>query len=516
MPELPHQPRAASRAVAFRVPLQGFELGVSSSGYQFEGGYNGTAQPQNNWAEWEALSHHDVVGDGARGWDLHHEDLERCRALGLTTLRLSVEWARVQPSTSRERFAQAPAFDTVAIASYAARIKAAQDAGLEVVVALCHFTYPRWLGLDFWTEPDAPQRFAAYVEAMLPLLQGALKELGARPVLRYFTLTEPNATPIASYLAAALPSALTGAAKLAALMPAFDGMFASHVLAYAALRRVHDELGLAPPTTTYASYLLDAWVADRQFADVLACRAKGVDPSDDRRLAAYLESSRRAHDKALEPLVAGNRASIPRRAFGTMLQQAAEAIVAPSRLPRLRAALARSPWAVPLDLMAVDYYDPYLSHQTRLPGEGLYEPWDWAVRPEGLYHCLKSYASLGLPLLVAENGMAVRRHLGKPADPRPDGIRRDDFIRAHVYEVLRARTDGVNVIGYLHWSLTDNYEWGRFAPRFGLYGVDYDDPARRRLDTDAAGVDAASAYGAIARAVRSGDREALARALGGT
>jgi 6-phospho-beta-galactosidase len=30
------------------------------------------------------------------------------------------------------------------------------------------------------------------------------------------------------------------------------------------------------------------------------------------------------------------------------------------------------------------------------------------------------------------------------------------------------------LLGYLHWSLFDNYEWGTYAPRFGLYSLDYE------------------------------------------
>jgi beta-glucosidase len=38
----------------------------------------------------------------------------------------------------------------------------------------------------------------------------------------------------------------------------------------------------------------------------------------------------------------------------------------------------------------------------------------------------------------------------------------------------------------LYWSLTDNYEWGSYRPRFGLYSVDVvGDPTLTRVPTDA-------------------------------
>ena len=46
--------------------------------------------------------------------------------------------------------------------------------------------------------------------------------------------------------------------------------------------------------------------------------------------------------------------------------------------------------------------------------------------------------------------------------------------------------DGIDVIGYNYWSLTDNYEWGSYTPRFGLYTVDVlTDPTLTRHPTDA-------------------------------
>ena len=72
---------------------------------------------------------------------------------------------------------------------------------------------------------------------------------------------------------------------------------------------------------------------------------------------------------------------------------------------------------------------------------------------------------------------------------RADGIERGDFLRDTVFWLQRAVADGYPVIGYNHWSLVDNYEWGDYSARFGLYRVDVlTDPTLTRQPTS--GVDA--------------------------
>jgi beta-glucosidase len=48
------------------------------------------------------------------------------------------------------------------------------------------------------------------------------------------------------------------------------------------------------------------------------------------------------------------------------------------------------------------------------------------------------------------------------------------FVFMHLWQVARAISEGTPVLGYLYWSLLDNYEWSDgFEPRFGLVEVNY-------------------------------------------
>lgn len=129
-----------------------------------------------------------------------------------------------------------------------------------------------------------------------------------------------------------------------------------------------------------------------------------------------------------------------------------------------------------VDFAALDYYFP-----TALTAVKTFQPWDWPVYPTGLYEAVKAYAEFfRKPVLVAENGMATQ-----DGGARADGWTREAYLAAHVREVMRARADGIPVMGYCHWSLLDNFEWGTFTPRFGLYEVNFGDEALTRVPTPA-------------------------------
>ncbi|UEA58611.1 family 1 glycosylhydrolase [Gordonia otitidis] len=136
-----------------------------------------------------------------------------------------------------------------------------------------------------------------------------------------------------------------------------------------------------------------------------------------------------------------------------------------------------------LDFIGLDYY--YSASVTDLGAinAATGKPWKAPLSADGIYYSLRDLARRfpGTPLYVVETGMPTEN-----GGPRRDGYRRGDHLRDLVYWVTRAYAEGYPVMGFNYWSLTDNYEWGSYTPRFGLYTVDVKtDPTLRRQPTDA-------------------------------
>jgi len=119
-----------------------------------------------------------------------------------------------------------------------------------------------------------------------------------------------------------------------------------------------------------------------------------------------------------------------------------------------------------IDFIGVNYYSPSWvefggcknNHkQLRKNSMG------WDIYPEGLYDLLMGLKKYHLPVFILENGICT-----------DDDSLRWDYIREHLESVNKAIREGVKLLGYIYWSLLDNFEWEKgFAPRFGLVEVDY-------------------------------------------
>jgi beta-glucosidase len=118
-----------------------------------------------------------------------------------------------------------------------------------------------------------------------------------------------------------------------------------------------------------------------------------------------------------------------------------------------------------LDFIGLNYY---MHQKIKFPAQNKNEnkilsDINWEIFPEGIYHCLKELKKYQKPIFITENGLADAK----------DKLRKD-FIKEHLRWVHKAIEEKIDVRGYFHWSLIDNFEWEKgFEPRFGLIEIDY-------------------------------------------
>ncbi len=107
----------------------------------------------------------------------------------------------------------------------------------------------------------------------------------------------------------------------------------------------------------------------------------------------------------------------------------------------------------------------------------------WEVYPEGIYQVIKQLAAYkGVKkIFVTENGAAFP---DKVEGDKVHDVKRVQYFKDYLAQVLRAKNEGVPVHGYFVWSLLDNFEWAEgYHPRFGLVHVDYGTQKRTIKDS---------------------------------
>lgn len=423
-----------------------FMWGVSSAGYQSEG-----YDPNSQW------HHFDMAGKTKhrRGTatDFYHrykEDIQLAKDMGANSFRLSIEWSRVQP--------QPGVFSTEGIAYYHDVINEVKRQGLEPLVTLVHFTYPQWLDIDSdrdkkvgFEDPDAVDAYVDYVDRMAREFSPAVKY--------WITFNEPNIWVPLSYL---LGKTAPGRKKFFGFFRAARNVIRAHGRAY---DRIH---GVNP----------QAMVSSNIFHFAMK------NPFSSKRVLTAQAAHRMTAQRAAESL-AESPWFMDALTTGRFPYSDKELFPEEYRKKRVRSQGVNDGVFKLLgkfDYIAFDYYYRFKNLKQLINAD---KPWLIDMHPEGLYGALMMYAKkFNKPIVIAENGISTYNH-----DPRQDGWTRSASIVQHIKQVQRAIKDGANVIGYYHWSITDNYEWGEYDGRFGLYTVDVlTDPELKRIPTPAVNV----------------------------
>ncbi|MGB4136214.1 MAG: family 1 glycosylhydrolase, partial [Microbacterium sp.] len=203
-----------------------FVIGASTSAHQTEG--------NNVASDWWALEHADgspmaASGDACDSFERWPQDMDIAAAAGLNAYRFSIEWARIEPAPGQ--------WSAAAIDHYRRMVQGARERGLEPIVTLHHFTNPAWFArAGGWLAPDAVERFTAYVETVLPVLDAG--------VSRVVTINEPNMVAIMHRV---LTGEVTLGSGLGGLLPlphegVRDVLIAAHGAARSLLRAHRGDL----------------------------------------------------------------------------------------------------------------------------------------------------------------------------------------------------------------------------------------------------------------------------------
>ncbi|MCK9899635.1 beta-glucosidase [Parafrankia colletiae] len=302
-------------------------------------------------------------------------------------------------------------FSRAALDHYRRVVGTCLDNGVTPVVTYSHFTTPRWFAAaGGWNSPAAVDRFARYAARVTEHIGDLVPWV--------CTFNEPNVISMLVHLR----------------------------LAPAAARE--DGLGLSDDT------------------DGQPARSEGQSGSGGSWPAANIEVMAAAHRKAVEAIKSGPGDP----AVGWTL---ALIDLQPADGGEQRWAAVRQ--AAELDWLDVSRDDDFAGVQTytreRIGPDGILPVPDgaptmqtgWEVYPQALGHTVRLAAEHArVPIIVTENGVATA-----------DDEARVAYTAAALEGLAECVADGVDVRGYLHWSLLDNFEWtSGYAMTFGLIAVD--------------------------------------------
>ncbi|HEY9844254.1 MAG TPA: glycoside hydrolase family 1 protein [Candidatus Obscuribacterales bacterium] len=417
-----------------------FMWGVSSAGYQCEGD-----ETNSQWYYWElAGKTKDRAGKAVDFYHRYEDDILLAKQMGTNAFRVSVEWSRIEPRPG--------VIDQAQLAFYKNLVQTIRKHGMEPLVTLTHFTYPHWL--DFDTDRDGLTGFEDpdVVDAYLNYVGVVVRELS--PEVKYWlTFNEPNIWLIIAHLAGKTPP---GGKSPFGFLRAARNVLQAHARAY---DRIH---GIRPDAMVSSNIFQFQYNPFARRSKTYAASASAL---SDQTIRSFTNS-----DWFMESFEDGQFAYEPHL----------RAYFKPQDYHGGMSALETTTVSLlgRFDYVSFDYYYRFTAIEQILHAD---ETWRMPIYPQGLYNVLMAYQRrFRKPIVIAENGIGTFND-----QPRADGWKRADTIVQHVQQMQRAIADGANVTGYYHWSITDNYEWGTYDSRFGLYRVEaLKDPELKRIPTD--------------------------------
>ncbi|MBQ8994913.1 MAG: family 1 glycosylhydrolase [Oscillospiraceae bacterium] len=393
-----------------------FLTGAATAAHQVEG--NNT---HCDFWVMEHLKHSEYVepsGDAVDHYNRYSEDIRLLAEAGLNAYRFSIEWARIEPEFGK--------YDEKEIEHYRNVISTCKENGVKPIVTLHHFSSPAWLiSKGGWTDPFVISEFAKYAGYVTEKLGDALEYI--------CTINEANmGFQLHKVMADIKNSSKKEGDVQVGVELDMKKILLSMIEQGFAFRRNPLKVStfLRPRSKEQERIVLQAHKAAKK-------AIKDHNPNIKVGLTMSL------FDYQPTPEGKKNAETLWNEDFGMYL-----------------------PYIQDDDFLGVQNYSRKVVDE-----KGAREPASCARLtqmgyedyPSSIGNVVKKVSkSFKGELIVTENGLSTS-----------DDERRCEFIREAYQSVLSARAEGVNVIGYMYWSLLDNFEWqAGYSKTFGLIAVD--------------------------------------------
>lgn len=407
-----------------------FLWGAATAAAQIEGAWDEDGRTPSIW---------DMMPEGKikRGENCHSacdhyhrwkEDVAIMKELGLQAYRFSISWSRVIPRRGE--------VNKKGLAFYRNLVDALTEAGIEPMITLFHADLPVWASeAGGWSNQETAEAFSEYTAVVVEELSDKVKY--------WFTMNEPQCFA-ADELELNPGKEICGVTKTILL---------AHGKAVTAIRKYAKQpakIGLV----------------------IMGLSMEPIEGVMDEKAAAEVTFSEQMGSMGMQwwmdPMILGKA---PEAMRDVLSEEDMEVI------------------CQPLDLFAGNVYFP--ANYADIPGgiNPLSVPGmpksllEWPIRPRCMYYFAKFvWERYHLPVLFTENGFSGVDFV--MMDGKVHDSQREDFMHRYLLEVGKAAEEGIPILGYLYWSLLDNFEWFHgYDIRFGLVHVDYQTQKRTIKDS---------------------------------
>lgn len=412
-----------------KIKKADFLFGVGTSAYQVEGSSGATQEKYNQWmardgekvtVEIGGKKQEKIIskpGNACEHWERYKEDIKLIKNLGCNAYRFSISWAKVEPKEGE--------FNKKALDHYEDVCKELKKNGIRPLITLYYYAHPVWFEKKgAFEKSENINCFVNYGTKVFELLNKY------NPI--WFSINTFTGCSFHAYYFGTKPPFKK---DMGLALQVLKNVLDAHVQFYKKAKTIdkNSTIGIHKiilPIEKYRSW---------QFWDGF-----GIDVAN-----------RVNHEAICEFFTKGElniNLGVPALYIkDSILYKNDDAIGA-------------------LDCVGLNHYSSaymsnfkLLSHSKCIPTQSKL----FTICPQGFYTALHQISQLlakplGVPIYVTENGIATDNE-----------EHRDVFFRSYLQSLSKAMQDGVDVRGYIAWSLMDNFDWlDGYNFNYGLYSVD--------------------------------------------